>query len=89
MQPSYTESFNVTVADAIASGVPSVVGPAIHWVPEHWKADIDDPNDVARVAEALLHDAQAAEDGRLALERYVRDAVAIWKDFLCPSARAA
>lgn len=83
LQPSYTESFNVTVADAIAASVPSVVGPAIHWVPSHWKADIDDPTDVARVAEALLHDVHAADDGRQALERYVRDALAAWERFLC------
>jgi hypothetical protein len=82
LQPSYTESCNVTVQDGIAENVPSAVGPAISWVPEHWKADIDDACDVARVAEALLHDARAAEEGRRALERYVADGLVGWKRFL-------
>lgn len=85
LQPSYTESFNVTVADAISAGVPSVVGPAVHWVPNHWKADVDDPSDVARVAEMLLLDIDAAEDGRTALEKYIEDALQAWEKFLCRS----
>jgi hypothetical protein len=82
LQPSYTESCNVTVQDAIAGNVASAVGEAIHWVPDHWKADVDDPCDVARVAESLLHDKNAAADGRRALEEYVSDGVVAWDAFL-------
>jgi hypothetical protein len=86
LQPSFTESFNMTVADAIAEHVPSVVGPAVEWCPAHWKADVDDPSDIARVAEALLYDTNAAEDGRRALERYVREALPDWLHLLGASA---
>lgn len=82
LQPSFTESFNMTVADAIAEGVPSVVGEAINWVPDHWVADVDDPNDIARVAESLLHDVHAAEDGRNALERFIHAGLHAWDSFL-------
>ena len=70
-QVSFTESFNVVAADAIAEGVPVVVGSAIDWVPRHWIANPDDALDVARVADTLLRDRTSPDDGRRALEAYV------------------
>ena len=67
LQPSYTESFNMVTADGIAEGVPSVVSKAIDWAPEHWKADVDDVLDIARVGRQLLHDGRATADGWKAL----------------------
>jgi hypothetical protein len=79
---STTESFNMVSADACAMGVPSVVGEAVTWLPEHWKADADDASDVARVARHLLHDPHAANEGLIALKRYVAAGVMAYKEYL-------
>lgn len=82
MQPSYTESFNITVADAISVGVPSVVSPAIAWVPKSWQADPDDAGDMVRVGKALLADKAAVIDGFNALQKYITYGAEDWKMFL-------
>ena len=83
-QPSYTETFNVVTADAIAEGVPVVASDAIDWVPAWWQARADEPLDVARVAERLLRDPNAPRQGREALQAYVDRGVVAWWKFLCP-----
>lgn len=82
LQPSYTESFNITVADAIAVGVPSVVSPAIAWAPRDWQADPDDVGDMVKVGMKLLRDRGAAREGFGALEKYIMHGVLDWKLFL-------
>ena len=82
-QVSFTESFNVVTADAIAEGVPVVVGSAIDWVPRHWIANPDDALDVARVADTLLRDHTSPDEGRKALLSYVDSAWSQgWKPLL-------
>ena len=81
-QLSYTESFNVVSADAIAEGVPVVASPAIDWVPRSWQAESDNPGDIARVAESLLRDQHAIRHGRQSLTEYVEKGVAQWKKVL-------
>lgn len=71
LQPSYTESFNMVTADGVAEGVASVVSEAIEWAPDHWKADVDDAADVARVGRQLLHDPHATNEGLVALKAHV------------------
>jgi hypothetical protein len=88
LQPSFTESFNIVTADGIAEGVPSVVSEAIDWAPERWQAHADNAGDVARVAEYLLHNPQAVDDGRKALRCYVDDGVDRWRGFLSPPIQA-
>lgn len=82
LQPSYTESFNVVTADGVAEGVPSVVSEAIRWVPNNWKAKVDDASDVARVGRRLLGSRRAARQGLAALKKHNREAMRIWKDYL-------
>jgi hypothetical protein len=82
LQPSYTESFNMVTADGIAEGVPSVVSEAIDWVPEHWKANIDDVLDIATVGRQLIFDPRAPYDGLVALEQHNRDGYSVWEEFL-------
>ncbi len=84
LQVSYTETFNVVTADAIAEGVPVVASDAIDWVPRWWQARADEPLDVARVAERLLRDPNASRHGREALRAYVDAGVVAWWKFLCP-----
>jgi glycosyltransferase involved in cell wall biosynthesis len=85
LQPSFTESFNVVTADGIAEGVPSVVSPAIDWAPARWQANPDDADDVANVADYLLHARAATDDGRAALTAYVTKGLAQWREFLVPT----
>lgn len=82
MQPSYTETFNNVTADGIAEGVPSVVGDSIEWCPEYWKANVDDSTDCASVARKLLTDPRAAQDGYVALKKYVATGLPYWRTFL-------
>jgi hypothetical protein len=82
LQTSFTESFNVVTADGIAEGVPSVVSDAIDWTPATWVASADDGRDIARVAEMLLRDRNAARDGRAALEQYIARGLELWRAFL-------
>lgn len=82
LQPSYTESFNMVTADGVAEGVPSVVSHAIDWAPRHWKANVDDVVDIARVGRGLLFDSHAAQDGWKALEMYVCDGLHSYRDYI-------
>jgi hypothetical protein len=82
LQPSYTESFNVVTADGVAEGVPSVVSDAIHWVPDSWKAKVDDAADIARVGHKLLKNRRAPRQGLAALKKYNRRSMDAWKEYL-------
>lgn len=82
LQPSYTEGFNMVTADGIARGVPSVVGDAIGWAPENWKAATDAALDIANRAVGLLHDPSAIEEGVEALVQHNDHALNHWKRFL-------
>jgi len=82
LQPSYTESFNMVTADGILQGVPSVVGPAIRWAPDSWKADPDDAMDVARVAMDLLFNRRDRMAGLPALREHNEKSLHKWATFL-------
>lgn len=82
LQVSMTETFNVTTADAVAEGVPSVVSPTIEWAPDYWKADPDRLDDIVRIGGALLACPDAAEDGLTALSCFTEDAVRRWLEYL-------
>jgi len=82
LQPSYTESFNMVTADGVAEGVPSVVSHAIDWVPEHWKAMMDDVLDIARVGRYLLTDPCAPREGFEALTEHNTDGIKVWRAFV-------
>lgn len=81
--PSFDETFNVVTADGIAEGVPSVVGESIEWVPKFWMAEVFDPEDIARIATALIYDPRdAVEEARTKLREFVKDGVRKWISFL-------
>ena len=79
---SYTESFSMVTADGIAEGVASVVSDAIDWAPRHWRANVDDVLDIARVGRNLLHDPVSGQDGLQALNQHNREGLANWRSFL-------
>ena len=82
LQPSFTETFNLVSADAVAAGVPAVVSHSIDWAPESWKAHPDEIHEIARIGSALLARPSSAEEGLRALERYIEASIAVWKTYL-------
>ncbi len=82
MQPSFTESFNGVTADGIAEGVPSVVSPAINWVPPSWIANPDSATEIAAAGKRLLRDRNAPRDGYRALVRHNDRSLQAWKQYL-------
>lgn len=81
-QLSSTETFNIVTADAAASGVPTVVGEAIDWMPEDFRAPIDDPHAAAEVGARLLADPTAGARARAALEVACHRAWDQWRVYL-------
>jgi hypothetical protein len=82
MQVSFTETFNICVADAVCEGVPSVVSDAIEWTPHYWHANVDNADDICHVGSALLWDIHGAEEGLDALTRYQTCAIKDWLTYL-------
>lgn len=81
-QVSMSETFNITTADAISEGVPSVVSDAIEWVPSDWQCEIDDPYRIANVGNTIIHDPTAPARGLQHLEDYVNNGIQTWKQWL-------
>lgn len=88
MQPSYTESFNYVAADAVAEGICCVGSTAINWLPDSWKADPDDAEDIAKVGLNLLHNPHSPTDGMNALKEHVSQAIVYWHEWLTGKSRA-
>jgi hypothetical protein len=82
MQLSTTETFNIVTADACAEGVASVVTPVIDWAPKWWQVGTDSVDDAARVAGQLLSSPHAAEEGMVALRKFMGDATQTWLSYL-------
>lgn len=83
MQVSYTETFNIVTADAVAAGTPVVVSPAISWVPWLFQADPNDVGDqVAALRTALSFGRFGAWLNRRALRAYDRASAKAWARFL-------
>ena len=82
VQVTHTESFNGVTADGIAEGVPSVVSPAIDWVPLDWQANPDKAGEIADTGKRLLCDPGAIAAGYQALAGYNANALRGWGDFL-------
>jgi hypothetical protein len=82
VQPSYTESFCMVVADGVGQGIPAVTSDAIDWVPPRWQACSDNADDIAEVAIGLLHNPHAASDGLAALKAHNTQGLAAWTGML-------
>ncbi len=82
LQPSYTESFSMVTADAIAEGVPVVGSDAIDWLPSHWIASNDDANNVADIGISLLFVPNAIRAGIAALSRHNARGLRSWSRIL-------
>jgi hypothetical protein len=82
MQVSFSETFNIVVADGVCEGVPSVVSNAIEWTPSDWHAHVDDADHIAHVGSHLLWDTHGATEGLRALETHQHAAKDEWMEYL-------
>lgn len=82
MQPSFTETFNMVTADGASESIPSVTSRAIEWTPGDWKAEVDEPANIAKVARHLLFDQDAGMDGFNSLVAYNRVGVGQWLEWV-------
>lgn len=85
MQVSYTETFNIVLADAVSQFVPVLGSTEIPWLPVG--SAVDDPNDVNEIVRGIT---KALEDKRhvlkinniQAIAEWNSDAIRAWKKFL-------
>lgn len=83
LQLSSTETFCLVAADAVASGVPVVVGPAITWISKEYQAAIDDTSDVASAGtRALANSSSVAKAQLRQLNKFLKDSTNSWLTFL-------
>ncbi|WP_394835827.1 hypothetical protein LVJ94_02725 [Pendulispora rubella] len=81
VQASGTETFNLTMADAVSAGVKVVGSPAIEWLPAHWQVEADRIEDMARVGGAALASNDAAGEQFRALETFGERTVQLWLEY--------
>lgn len=80
---SATETFCLVAADSVAAGVPTVTGPAVCWMPTAWRAPIDLTTMVADAAvDAVSGGHHTARQQLRGLEHHLREAEAVWANFL-------
>jgi len=83
-QLSATETFCLVAADAVSSGVPVVVSPAIVWIDDMWQVkNPDDTCDVAEVAKRVLmlpHTVKRSQSK--SLKQFVEASKNVWLNFL-------
>ena len=82
-QLSCTETFCLVAADAVASGIPVVVGAAISWVPKQYQVNVDDTSEAASVGDHALQNLdRTVWIQRAALNDFVKQSTEVWLDFL-------
>lgn len=79
LQVSYSETFNITTADAVSQGVPVVTSKEIFWVPSIFHADPNSINDiVSKMKRAVFLRRIAAWVNVTKLKSYNRHSVKTW-----------
>lgn len=66
MQVSFSETFNIVTADAVASGVPVITSPEVSWIGDYAMAD---PNDGRAIIDALWRAWETPKQARLFAQR--------------------
>jgi len=81
-QLSMSETFNLVSADAVAEGVPVAGSEAIEWLPADSQCHMDDVDEAATVGGRLLHDPRAADKQLKCLQKYQKQALERWIEYL-------
>lgn len=83
MQPSYTETYNMICADSVVEGVPVVGSDAIDWIPDEWRALVDNVESIAMTGIYLMeHRQEESDKGWRALLKSVERGIKPWAEFL-------
>lgn len=80
LQVSFSESFNLTAADAVSMGVPLVGSSAVRWLPERSQAETGSTRSIVEAIK--LANGPGVVVNHVALELYVRRSVIIWDEFV-------
>lgn len=62
LQVSFNETFNIVMADSVASGVPVVASSAIRWLSKHSKAETNSLESIVRHMEKALDDSKLIKE---------------------------
>ncbi len=81
MQVSMSESFNLTIGDAISNDVPSIGSTDIDWLPSELKAIPTDTDDIVKKLARAWSYGYTAENRR-SLGKYNHKAIRIWRKYL-------
>lgn len=81
-QLSMSETFNIVTADAVAEGIPTVVGESVDWAPPDWVAEIDDPKSAADKGWSLLNNPNAGKRGLHYLQDHNKHSLVKWEDWI-------
>jgi hypothetical protein len=83
MQVSFTETFNITLADGVVCSVPVVASPQINWINPAYQAQPNDINDIIKkLKRALRYPDAAIRSNRNSLNRYNDLSLEEWKSYL-------
>lgn len=83
LQVSFNETFNITLADAVSQYIPVVASKEIYWISDLFKADTTDVSDiVCKIKRALLLGKFGTTLNKMGLERYNKDSVKEYLNFL-------
>jgi hypothetical protein len=82
IQLSSTESFNLCTADAASVQIPTCCGPAISWLSDDFKVNIDSPHEAAMKIHHLVSDPYFGQKALTCLNNYQKQSLQIWIDFL-------
>ena len=84
MQVSFSESFNIVTADLVTVGVPTIVSPAIYWMPQQFMAN---PTNLANIMNKLSYAAGSEswwffkDIARRSLRKQAAIAAKIWINY--------
>ena len=83
MQVSLSETFNITAADAVAAGIPSIGSPDVYWMSDEFKANPNSIEDiVSKLGEAIKDGKSGVADNQRILQKSNKRAVKTWKSAL-------
>lgn len=83
LQVSFTETFNIVSADAVAVGVPIVVSDEVFWSdPGLWASPNNSDDIVNKIENALAFKHYYVNSNKLKLVQYVNNSERLWVDYI-------